>query len=249
MLCCLLFFLLLSINWDVVSSPGLLREVLVAWKSTRDGLLNRNDSAKCIGPSSSALKATGCPCSHTTAFPSWRGIPRGRCEQCMCSSCWQFAHAGQECVHPNFNLENSPSILSCLYCDLQGNLYRRKQALAHNLCHGSCLHSFRVPKWQEFSENTCAQNQLCTTCGFECCSDTIRFSRFTWSDTWAFLALGTGAHVTACSVCGWPLTGAQWGVFHTCSFKEVEWCETGREVDGSYRMRPGGEKSSAVSVG
>lgn len=43
----------------------------------------------------------------------------------------------------------------------------------------------------------CAQNQLCTTCGFECCSDTIRFFRFTWSDTWEFLALGTGSRVTA----------------------------------------------------
>ncbi|XP_061861377.1 protein IWS1 homolog isoform X2 [Colius striatus] len=55
--------------------PGLLREVLVAWKNTRDGLLNRNDSAKCIGPSSSALKATGCPCSHATAFPKFERYP------------------------------------------------------------------------------------------------------------------------------------------------------------------------------
>lgn len=63
------------IKWDVVSSLELLRKVLVGWKNTRGGLQNRNDLAKCIGLSNSALKATGCPYSLVTVLASGlRGI-------------------------------------------------------------------------------------------------------------------------------------------------------------------------------
>lgn len=72
------------IKWDVVSSLEPLRKVLVGWKNTRGGLQNRNDLAKCIELSNSALKATGCPYSLVLLLVS--GL-RGICKGSVNSAC------------------------------------------------------------------------------------------------------------------------------------------------------------------
>lgn len=218
----LLLSFLLCINWDVVSSPGLLREVLVAWKSTRDGLLNRNDSAKCIGPSSSALKATGCPCSHDTAFPKFERYPS--------REVWTV-HVLQllaDCTHrkgvctPPLNLENSPCTLWCLHCGLNCNLYRKK-SVARDICRASCACYFHGTQMMSIMwESLCSQSSAPVASGAWHTSKSgtwnsflLEFSRFAWTDAQKFLALSVGL---------WCFTETKQDVCHT-SFPQslTEW--------------------------
>lgn len=215
----LLLSFLLCINWDVVSSPGLLREVLVAWKSTRDGLLNRNDSAKCIGPSSSALKATGCPCSHDTAFPKFERYPS--------REVWTV-HVLQllaDCTHrkgvctPPLNLENSPCTLWCLHCGLNCNLYRKK-SVARDICRASCACYFHGTQMMSIMwESLCSQSSAPVASGAWHTSKSgtwnsflLEFSRFAWTDAQKFLALSVGL---------WCFTETKQGVCHT-SFPVID---------------------------
>lgn len=208
----LLLSFLLCINWDIVSSPGLLGEVLVAWKNTRDGLLNRNDSAKCIEPSSSALKATGCPCSHDTAFPKFERYPS--------REVWTV-HVLQllaDCTYrkgvctPQLNLENSLCILWCPHCGLNCNLYRKK-FVARDICHVSCACYFQGAQMMSVTWESCAQKKLCT-CSSWCLADQpvwhlklvlTETSRFPWTDAQQFVHLSVGL---------WCFTETQ-DVFHT----------------------------------